>query len=210
MPTLLCFGDSNTFGSPPLADPTPGARFDAATRWPCVAAATLGPTWTLIEEGLPGRNAQCADPVMGDHMNGQIGLRIALSSHAPIDWLTIMLGTNDLRACLTSDAGVVTAGIAGLLSIATQPEMQDRHQGFKILLIAPPPILEQGPFAADLFGGAAPSAELPARYAPLARAFGAEFLDAGAHITSSPVDGVHFGAEKHGRLGRAVAAALAS
>ena len=50
-----------------------------------------------MEEGLPGRTAHIADPVMGAHMDGCEGLKIALQSHGPIDWLVIMLGTNDTK-----------------------------------------------------------------------------------------------------------------
>jgi lysophospholipase L1-like esterase len=38
MPTLLCFGDSNTHGTPPIVTRGVYARFDAQTRWPRVAA----------------------------------------------------------------------------------------------------------------------------------------------------------------------------
>ena len=45
-------------------------------------------------------------------------------------------------------------------------------------------------------------------YADIARRHGCGFLDAGQVIVSSPLDGVHFDAAEHGKLGRAVAAAL--
>ena len=40
------------------------------------------------------------------------------------------------------------------------------------------------------------------------RGTAAAFLDAGEVIVSSPLDGVHFDAAEHGKLGRAVAASL--
>ena len=46
---------------------------------------------------LPGRTTCLPDPVMGAHMDGVVGLRIALESNGPIDLLTIMLGTNDAQ-----------------------------------------------------------------------------------------------------------------
>jgi lysophospholipase L1-like esterase len=42
----------------------------------------------------------------------------------------------------------------------------------------------------------------------VAKRHGCHFLDAGAAIESSPLDGVHFDAGEHGKLGRAVAASL--
>lgn len=44
MPNLMCFGDSNTHGTPPIVTRGVYARFDAQTRWPCVAARALAPT----------------------------------------------------------------------------------------------------------------------------------------------------------------------
>lgn len=207
--TLLCFGDSNTHGTPPIAARGVYARFDTATRWPCVAQAALGPDWTLVEEGLPGRTAQFPDVMMGAFMDGRVGLRIALQSHGPIDVLTILLGTNDVKARFGATPQMVTAGIAGLLDIALSDEMQIRHDGFRVLVICPPPVLEQGVLQGEFYGARATSLALPPLYAALAAARGCEFLDAGTVITVSPLDGVHYPAEAHHLLGAAVAGAVA-
>jgi lysophospholipase L1-like esterase len=210
MPTLLCFGDSNTYGSPPNAGvPLREPRFGIGTRWPTVCAATLGADWTLVEEGLPGRTAQFPDPTMGDHMDGRLGLKIALNSHGPIDWLAIMLGTNDVKTRFGATASGVTAGIAALIDIAMGAEVQDKHGGFNILLICPPPVVEVGVFAGEFFGARDISLGLSPLYQSLAQARDCRFLDAGDHIAVSPVDGIHYDAATHQTLGRAVAGALA-
>lgn len=206
MTVLMTFGDSNTHGTPPIVDLGAYRRFDAATRWPVLAARALG--WELVEEGLPGRTAQFPDPVMGAHMNGQDGLKIALQSHGPIDVLTIMLGTNDVKARFGAAPELVTGGLASLLDIAQSPEVQTRHGGFRILVICPPPVLEQGPIADQFYGARARSLALPPLYAALASARGCGFLDAGQVIEVSPQDGVHFEPEAHAALAQAVAAAL--
>lgn len=206
MTVLMTFGDSNTHGTPPIVDLGAYRRFDAATRWPVLAARALG--WELVEEGLPGRTAQFPDPVMGAHMNGQDGLKIALQSHGPIDVLTIMLGTNDVKARFGAAPELVTGGLASLLDIAQSPEVQTRHGGFRILVICPPPVLEQGPIADQFYGARARSLALPPLYAALARARSCGFLDAGQVIEVSPQDGVHFEPEAHAALAQAVAAAL--
>lgn len=204
--TLLCFGDSNTHGTPPITDiGAPSARHDAQTRWPRVAGRALGPDWEVVEEGLPGRTAQFDDPVMGAIMNGQTGLRIALQSHGPIDVMTLMLGTNDVKMRFATTPEQVVAGIAGLLDIALGLEMQTRHGGFRVLLICPPPVVEVGPFAGEFLGGAARSQALPPLYRALAMARGCAFLDAGTLISVSPVDGVHYDGAAHGALGATVA-----
>ena len=208
--TLLCFGDSNTHGSPPIVNRGVYTRFDAATRWPCVARRALGTDWILVEEGLPGRTAQFEDVMMGAHMDGRPGLKIALCSHGPIDVLTLMLGTNDVKTRFGATPGQVTAGIAGLLDIAMGDEMQTRHGGFKVLLICPPPVLEQGPIKSEFTGARAVSLALPPLYAALAVARGVGYLDAGQVIEVSQIDGIHYDAASHPKLGAAVAAAIAA
>ena len=85
MTVILCFGDSNTHGTPPMQAQGEYNRFGSDVRWPTRMARALG--CELVEEGLPGRTAQWADAVMGPQMNGIDGLKIALQSHGPIDWL---------------------------------------------------------------------------------------------------------------------------
>jgi lysophospholipase L1-like esterase len=204
MALVMCFGDSNTYGTPPIVDLNVHARFDAQTRWPRLMAQAAGVD--LIEEGLPGRTTMWDDPVMGAHMNGQTGLKMALESHGPLDLLVIMLGTNDVKARFTAMGAQVQGGMSSLLDIAQHRIMQARHGGFKTLIIAPPPVLEQGPIRYEFFGGAARSAQLAALYADLAHPRDVHFMDAGAHISVSQVDGVHFDAPAHAVLAAAVAA----
>ncbi len=205
MPTLLTFGDSNTHGTQPILTPGEMRRFDAQTRWPKVALGHLGPSWDLVEEGLPGRTTQFPDPIMGAEMEGQIGLKIALRSHGPIDVLTIMLGTNDLKTRFAPTPARITAGLAGLLDVALSDEMQDRHGGFKTLLISPPPILEQGPIAAQFFGGTAPSQALVDHAKALADARGVGFANAGETVRVSAQDGIHWDMDSHVEFGGIIA-----
>lgn len=208
MPILMTYGDSNTHGTPPIIDRARYERFGPGVRWPTVTQAALGPAWELAEEGLPGRTAQFDDPVMGAHMNGRIGLRIALQTHGPIDVLTLMLGTNDAKARFSTTQEQIASGIAGLLDVATHDEYQTRHGGFKILLICPPPVLEQGPIKAEFFGARARSLALPPLYRALADNYGCGYLDAGEVIAVSPIDGVHYDEAAHQTLGQAVAKAV--
>lgn len=208
MPTLLTFGDSNTHGTPPIVERGEYRRFGRGVRWPTVTHAALGADWELVEEGLPGRTAQYDDPVMGDIMNGRPALRMALQSHGPIDVMTLMLGTNDVKTRFATEPAQVVAGIAGLLDVAQSLEYQTRHGGFRILLICPPPVVEAGPIATEFWGGAERSRALAPLYADLAQSRGAGFLDAGKVIKVSPIDGVHFDEAAHAKLGAAVAQAV--
>ena len=205
MPILLTFGDSNTHGTRPIVAAGDYGRFDAKARWPCVAKEVLGDKWLLIEEGLPGRTTCFEDPIMGSFMNGWMGLKIALSTHGPIDLLTIMLGTNDCKALFGNSARDILGGIAGLLTIAQNAELQSRHGGYKTLLIAPPPIVVTGHFSASFYGADRLSEQLSDLYSEIATHWGIEFFDAGDVIATSPIDGVHFEKEAHQTLGVALA-----
>jgi lysophospholipase L1-like esterase len=208
MPILMSFGDSNTHGTPPITERGVYARYDAATRWPTRAVAQLGPDWALVEEGLPGRTTCFDDPMMGSHMNAVIGLRIALNSHGPLNYLTLMLGTNDVKTRFGAAPAQIVAGIAGLVDMALSPEMAQRHPGLKLLLIAPPPVQELGPLTAEFIG----ATDKSRAFAPLLQAYattrGVGFLDAGPVLQTSPIDGIHFSAQGHAALANAVANSL--
>lgn len=202
---MLAFGDSNTYGKSPMRSTDDNRRFGPEARWPRVAEAMLGGEWAVIEEGLPGRTTQFDDPVMGAHMNGQIGLRIALQSHGPIDLLAIMLGTNDHKTRFEPSPERVTAGISGLVDLALSDEYQTRHDGFEVLVICPPPVLERGPIKGEFIGAYEHSLALAAVLKPQCEAREVYFFDAGAVIGGSELDGVHFDPDAQRALGEAIA-----
>ena len=208
MPRLLTYGDSNTHGTLPLHTRGVFERYGREIRWPTRAAALLGPDWDLAEEGLPGRTTMFPDPVMGAHLDGTIGLRIALLTHGPLDAMTLMLGTNDVKLRYGATPERILGGIAALIDMARAPDMAARHSGLRILLICPPPVEEAGVLAPDYMGGPAKSRALAPLYRDFAKARGLGFLDAGEVITVSPIDGVHYDAKAHETLAGAIAGAL--
>jgi len=73
-----------------------------------------------------------------------------------------------------------------------------------VLLLAPPPLapLHAGMALAEMFeGGEAKSQRFSELYARVAQEMGCRFLDAGTLIRSSPIDGIHFEADQHAKLG---------
>ncbi len=205
---ILVFGDSNSHGTPPIVNRGRYERYARKVRWPGVMAEALGEDYCVVEEALPGRTAQFDDPVMGPHMNGRPGLRMALQSHGPLDLLIIMLGTNDAKKRFAASAEMITAGIAGLVDIAMSDEYQLRHHHFDVLVICPPPVKEAGLLASEFIDGPAVGEAL----APMLEAYcarrGVAYLDAGTLIATSEVDGVHLTPESHRTLGLAVAEKL--
>jgi lysophospholipase L1-like esterase len=203
---VLTYGDSNTHGTMPMTTLEDMGRFGPSERWPGVLAAALGSGWRVIEAGLPGRTTVYPDPVSGVHKDGLAILPAVLESHLPIDLVVLMLGTNDLKWRFQAPAIEIGESVSALVRHVLQSFAGPAARPPKLLLVAPPPVLEAGCLAEIFAGGAAKSQRLAAIYADIARRHAVPFLDAGAVIVSSPLDGVHFELDEHAKLGRAVAA----
>ncbi|MEM8788681.1 MAG: GDSL-type esterase/lipase family protein [Pseudomonadota bacterium] len=205
MPTLLCFGDSNTHGTRPLSDFGHLERFDAATRWPGVCAAALGADWTVIAEGQPGRTTTRDDPTAGAHKNGLKVLPALLETHRPIDLVAVMLGTNDLKRVFQASALDIALSLERLVHRIRTSDAGPGGRAPAVLLIAPPPIIELGDLGEMFAGGAATARALPARLSAMADRCGVGFLDAGLHAAMDAAEGIHMPDTAHAALGAAVA-----
>jgi lysophospholipase L1-like esterase len=208
MRTILCYGDSNTYGTVPMQDLDDDRRFGHGERWVSVMREQLGTDWWVVEEGLPGRTTVLVDPIEGLYKNGLTYLTPCLESHRPVDIVAIALGTNDLKARFGMPASDIAAG-AGILVETVAKALAAFGGSAQVLLIAPPPIFEAGCLAEMFAGGAAKSQAFATHYRAVAHRLGTAFLDAGSLIESSKVDGIHFDLPQHRKLGQAVAAAVA-
>ena len=95
MKRILCYGDSNTWGYIPSSD---HERYPIDVRYPRVLASLLGNEYEVIEEGLPGRTIISDDIVdLVGNRNGLLEFGQAVYSALPLDYIVIMLGTNDLK-----------------------------------------------------------------------------------------------------------------
>lgn len=92
MKSILCYGDSNTYG---LMPDSPD-RYPRDVRWTGILQKKLGEDYYVIEEGLSGRTTLWDDPIE-EHKNGKKYLLPCLDSHKPVDLVILMLGTNDLK-----------------------------------------------------------------------------------------------------------------
>lgn len=212
MKTVLCYGDSNTFGWNPVSfDPldTPLVfsqhRLERNKRWTGIMASELGDGYHIIEEGLPGRTTVWSDPVEGEDKNGEKYLLPCLLSHAPIDLVVLMLGTNDLKKRFSVTAFDIAMSIGALIGIIKGSSTNMEGKSPEILVVSPPPLGKLSEFAEFLEGGTEKSKKLANYYQRISKQLECEFLDAGKVIESSPIDGVHFEEKEHAKLGRALA-----
>lgn len=200
MKTILCYGDSNTYGSNPR-----GGRFPRDVRWTGVARRLLGDEYELIEEGLPGRTTVWDDPVDG-LLSGKAYLPDCLRSHAPLDLVVLMLGTNDLKQRYGASVADIALGSLALVRLvrATLPDYGEAKSP-RVLVLVPPPIREVGLLSGMFAGGEAKSKRLGEAFAKLRPYTDARIFDLGSVIRVSEIDGLHFDAEEHRKLGEAVA-----
>ena len=202
MTVVVAFGDSNTWGH----EPGTGARLAPQTRWTGVMQLELGPAWRVIEEGLGGRTTVFDDPIEPDR-RGSDYLPPCLRSHAPLDLLIIALGCNDLKQRFSASAGDIAGGAERLIQLARAAPVGPRGAPPAIILVAPPPLGRLSELAEMFTGGTEKSKLLAARYQDVAKRNGVGFVDAGEFVVCSERDGIHFEADQHAILGRAMAAA---
>lgn len=202
MRTILCFGDSNTWGFIPG---TPMHRYPPDTRWPGVLAAALGDKAHVIEEALCGRTTSFDDPCWDDR-NGRKQLPFLLESHMPIDLVIIMLGTNDLKHYLDLSPTDIAIGAEALIKLVLASTSGPEERAPEILLIAPPAISEtMNPFGHKFDGAISKSHEFGRTFGEIAKEHNVGFFDASTVVTVPDTDGVHMDRDGHKALGDALA-----
>jgi lysophospholipase L1-like esterase len=205
MKSILCFGDSNTWGCIPLEGTEPAQRFPPGTRWPGVLRRELGDGYWIVEAGLSGRTTVWDDP-LEPHRNGRKLLLPTLLTHQPLDLVIIMLGTNDLKHRINASAAEIAEGAGMLVDIVAASGCGPDGHAPQTLLVCPAPIARLDLFADAFDGGTEKSQRLAEHFAAIAESRASGFVDAGALISSSDVDGIHLDEPAHATLGAAIAA----
>ena len=131
MKTILCYGDSNTWGSQGKAQRMPHAQ-----QWPNILATLLGDNFYVVQEGLGGRVA--GNFVHGDPAkNGKDSFEVIYRSAAPVDLVIIGLGANDLKKMYGQSADEI---FNNLMWYAAEADiLKDRNAGVvpKIMYVTP-------------------------------------------------------------------------
>jgi lysophospholipase L1-like esterase len=203
MTAIVAFGDSNTWGY----DPATATRFAPDVRWTGVMQRELGAGYRVIEEGLNARTTVFTDPIEPDR-RGADYLPPCLRSHAPLDLLIVALGCNDMKSRFSASPGDIANGAERLILMTRAEPAGPNGAPPKILLLAPPPFAELTAFAEMFHGAREKSRVLGARFSEIAERHKIGFVDAGKFIACSPLDGIHYEADQHAILGRAMAEAV--
>ena len=201
MKQIMAFGDSLTWGANPS-----GGRHAYEDRWTSVLEASLDGV-RVIPEGLSGRTTCFDDPASEIDRNGARVLPVLLASHAPVDLVIIMLGTNDLKPHVCGKAEGSAEGIVRLAEIIRAFDYGKGNATPRILIISPPHFRQPAPPKNALFDGL--QIDESYRLSPIlevaAGRLSCLFLDAATFAEASPVDGIHLDAANTRAIGTAIA-----
>ena len=199
MKTILCFGDSNTYGYIPDGS----GRFPIDVRWTGRLQSALGDSARVIEEGLCGRTTIFPDEVR-DGRRGIDMIGTLVESHHPVDLLVVMLGTNDCKSAYHATAEQITEGVHRVINRAKE----HAPESMKVLLISP---IHLGKGVGDV--GFDPefdensehvAEKLAENYQYLAETEGYAFLNAAEYASPSATDREHLDQNGHQKLGVAI------
>jgi lysophospholipase L1-like esterase len=181
-----------------------GRRLAAEKRWTGVLRAKLKAGYNVIEVGLNGRTTVFDDPD-SPFRSGEDYLPPCLASHASMDLVIIMLGTNDLKDKFGLRPEDIAAGMEKLISIVRRSGAGISGGSPNILLTCPPHTARATAYD-DFLHSYSNSTRLSGLYASLAKKYGCLYLDASEFIHESDLpDGIHLSETVHGALGERAA-----
>lgn len=206
---IVCFGDSNTWG----LNAETMERFSEEIRWPCLLQEKLGDDYQIIEEGLPGRTAVCDDPLL-EGMKGLDYIVPCLKSHAPLELVIIMLGTNDTKERFGLTAHNIAQGIVRLAEKAKNTETGHEGNPPTILVVAPPAI-DEAYNDTDIRRSMGKdcdtkSKELPKYIEEFLTDSSIHFLDASKAVSMNKIDYMHLDETGHSNMAKIIFEKLSS
>jgi len=205
---ILVYGDSLSWGLIP--DTRRRLRF--AERWPGVLEAELirgGHDVRVIEDCLNGRRTVWEDPFKAGR-NGFVGVQQRMEVNSPLALVLLMLGTNDFQSMHQHTAWHSAQGVASIVRAMREAPIEPGMPVPSILIIAPPSTRNPASLMAPRFAGAAEgSSGLGEALRQTAAELDCPFFDAGAIVSTSPLDGVHLDAPATRTLGLALAQPVA-
>lgn len=210
MKTIVCYGDSNTWGfMPKWKGPEIVAenRYPWGVRWTSLLQIRLGGEYRVAEAGLNGRTTMFDCP-MDDHRNGLAEIDTCMLEQMPVDLAVLMLGTNDVKEAFGVSPYVIAHGARRIVERIRSGGYGPGGASPEILLMAPirlHPEMESRWLGEEFGPGALDrDAQLGAQLERTARDLGVHFLNAGAYVTADPADGIHMNEAGHALLAEKV------
>lgn len=206
---VLIFSDSLAWGYIPDSN---HQRYPTNVRWPGKLQEQLGLGYEIVEENLNSRGIENGDPRPGKEGRRALDYIIpCLDSHDPLDYVIVLLGTNELKYENRQSAEQVGKSMEALLQLIIERPSQFRTQRPKVILLAPPIINDLTEYCSqgDKYNGATEkSKQLGKVYENLGAKLGINFSSL-AEIATVGSDGVHLDADNHNKVAVAVGNLLA-
>ena len=206
--TILCYGDSNTWGA------IPGNRWQRLAhdkRWCTCLQRLLGKEYLVIEEGCCGRTIALDDPI-AEGRNGIESVVAVFESHRPISLVVLFLGTNDLKLRYQMSLMEISRNMARLIrKIRSYPCGKDEMNVPHILIVSPTVIREGVERVWEHMYDAKSvqlSKQLGQIFKEVAEIYGCAFIDAAAVTTASNRDMLHLEESGHQAVANAVYCAI--
>ncbi|MEI7579799.1 MAG: GDSL-type esterase/lipase family protein [bacterium] len=193
---ILCYGDSNTWGSVPLSD----LRYSDQVRWPKILQKTLGDSFDVIEQGLGGRTIAFDDQegeMLGLELNGFKLLERIIVSQLPLEYVIVMLGTNDVKVKFNASVEMIIANLKLMINTIKQSaDYLDHNPQIVVSSIAA--IHPQVNLLCDDFlGREGIVREINSKIKNLAVTEKIHFFDGFAYTQEASADGLHFTKQSH-------------
>lgn len=199
MKQILCFGDSNTYGLIPGTK----ERYPWEVRWTGILGEKIKEKgYRVVEEGLCGRTTVFEDELR-ENRRGVAVLPMLLETHAPLEKVVLMLGTNDCKTTYQASAEVIGKGIEKLIY-----QIKAADKKIEILLVSP--ILLAEGVGEESFDpefnqeSVETSKRLKKVYQHIAEQNGCKFLAASDYAKASEADREHLDKDGHRKLAEAV------
>lgn len=207
MKTIVCYGDSNTWGHRSFRERQPvgfNMRFPSGVRWTSILQAKLGGEYHVDECGLNGRTTMFDDP-MAEDRNGLAGINLTLQMHYPADLVIIMLGTNDVKDFFGASPYLISRGAGRIIEKIQKGAYGPDGAAPEILLVAPPklqPSLSLSWLNEEFsLQSVEKDAQLGEYYRRIADTLGVHFMNAAEFVSAAEEgDGVHLNEQGHALL----------
>ena len=127
MKKIFIYGDSNVWGDNFFQ----GVRIPDCRQWPNILQEKLGSDFIVYQEGLPGRIAGDYESVK-TYKNGKDSFLATFRTKAPIDYIFIMLGTNDLQSKYDRDSSSIVSDLLWYKDVILEQfsDLDDRKKYF--------------------------------------------------------------------------------
>lgn len=205
---ILCYGDSNTWGTLPDGSCRHG---DVKKAYPYLLEQKLKKYFddvAVISEGLPARTTNLDDiKSPNGNRNGALFFPQCVSSHDPLDYVILFLGTNDLKTKFNREVKDSVKALEEQYIFVLRNVLDSfLTQEPKIIIVAPP--LMDDTVLEEYKGSAKKSLKFESSYKKLAKTNNCLFVSS-KNLTCG-YDGVHLNEQGHITLADEIAKIIVS